>query len=77
VTVVDNTVTGNLTVQNNSAVVIASTNTVGGNMQVQNHTVSSQVFNDVVTGALQCSGNTLITGGGDKAAQLQGQCASF
>ena len=61
----------------NNAAVIASTNTVGNNMLVQNNTGSSQVFNDVVTNSLQCSGNTSITGGGDKAGQLQGQCASF
>jgi hypothetical protein len=77
VTVSDNKVTGNLQVLSNNAAVIASTNTVGNNMLVQNNTGSSQVFNDVVTNSLQCSGNTSITGGGDKAGQLQGQCGSF
>jgi hypothetical protein len=35
------------------------------------------VFNNAVKGILQCSGNTAITGGGNTAAQKQGQCAAF
>ena len=77
VTVSGNTVKGNLQVLSNTAAVTASTNSVGNNMLVQDNTVSSQIFNDVVTNNLQCSGNTSITGGGNKAGQLQGQCAGF
>jgi hypothetical protein len=61
----------------NNAAVISSTDSVGNNMLVQNSMVSSRVFNDEGTNNLQCSGNTSITGGADKAGQLQAQCASF
>lgn len=74
-----NTVGGNLQVSNNSAAVQVEHNSVGNNLQVQNNTASTAVFSNAVNANLQCSGNSssLITGGGNTAAQKQGQCAGF
>jgi hypothetical protein len=36
-----------------------------------------QVFDDAAGGNLQCQSNSSITGGGDTAKSLQGQCAGF
>lgn len=74
---VGNTVGGNLTVQNNTAATTVDGNTVNGNLQDQNNTAPTQVFTDMVGGNLQCQGNSSITGSGDTAKQLQGQCAYF
>ena len=52
-------------------------NSINGNLQVTNNTGAIEVFNDVAKGNLQCQGNSSITGGGDKANSLQGQCAGF
>jgi hypothetical protein len=54
-----------------------SQNTVLVNMTVQGNTGSAQVTSNKVTGTLLCQSNTSITGSGDTAAKLQGQCASF
>jgi hypothetical protein len=72
-----NTVEGNLQVQNNTAAVTIFDNTVSGNLQVLNNSAAVIVSNDMVKNSLQCSGNASITGSGDKAGQLLGQCASF
>lgn len=74
-----NTVSGNLQVTNNSASTQVDGNNVSGNLQIQNNTAATGVFSNTVKGNLQCSGNNsaLITGGGNKAAQKQGQCAGF
>jgi len=45
-TCTENTIRGNLTVQNNTAATIVDSNTVGGNLQDQNNTASTQVFNN-------------------------------
>ena len=72
-----NTVTGTLVDQSNSASTIMSQNTVLVNMTVQGDTGPAQVTSNKVTGTLLCQSNTSITGSGDTAAKLQGQCASF
>jgi hypothetical protein len=77
-------VKGNLTFHNNgTAVAIGTTsasclgNTIGNDLQINNNVASVQVSDDAVTGNLQCQNNSVITGGGDTAKSLQGQCASF
>ena len=72
-----NTVTGTLVDQSNSASSVMSQNTVHVNMTVQGNTGPAQVTSNKVTGTLLCQSNTSITGSGDTAAKLQGQCASF
>ena len=72
-----NVIGGNLQVQNNTAATVMYGNTVAGNLQDQTNTGSTQVFHNAVTHNLQCQNNTSITGGGNTAAQKQGQCASF
>jgi hypothetical protein len=53
-------------------------NTVGANLHVQNNIASTQVFNNIVKKDLQCQNNSpAITGGGNTAAQKQGQCSGF
>jgi hypothetical protein len=77
-------VKGNLTFHNNgTAVAIGTTSascpgdTIGNDLQVNNNTAAVQVFDDTAGGNLQCQNNSSITGGGDSAKSLQGQCASF
>ncbi len=77
-------VKGNLTFHNNgTAVVIGTTSTscpgdtIGNDLQVNNNTAAVQVFDDTAGGNLQCQSNSSITGGGDTAKSLQGQCAGF
>ena len=72
-----NSVTGNLVDQSNSASSVLLQNTVHVNMTVQGNTGPTQVTSNKVTGTLVCQSNTSITGSGDTAAKLQGQCASF
>ncbi len=72
-----NSVTGNLVDQSNSASSVMLQNTVHVNMTVQGNTGPTQVTSNKVTGTLVCQSNTSITGSGDTAAKLQGQCASF
>ena len=78
-------VKGNLTFHNNgTAVAIGTTssascpgNTIGNDLQINNNLALVQVFDDAVGGNLQCQGNSSITGSGDTAKSLQGQCAGF
>jgi len=44
---------------------------------VQSNTGAAQVFTNIITNALQCQSNSAITGGANKAAVKQGQCAKF
>jgi hypothetical protein len=75
---------GNLQVHNNGTAVAMGTtsascpgNTISKNLQINNNLALVQVFDDKVGGNLQCQGNASITGGGDTAKSLQGQCAGF
>ena len=77
-------VNGKLQFNNNgTAVAIGTTsascpgNTIGGNMQINRNIATVQVSDDTVKGSVQCQGNYSITGGGDTAQSLQGQCAAF
>lgn len=77
-------VKGNLQFHNNRAAVAIGTasgscpgNTIGGNLQVNNNIAAVQVSDDAVGGNLQCQNNSSITGSGDTAKSLQGQCAAF
>jgi hypothetical protein len=69
-----NTVRGNLQVQNNSGATTVDGNTVTNNLQDQNNTGPTQVFNNVVGNNLTCQGDSSITGGGNTANSIQGQC---
>jgi hypothetical protein len=72
-----NMIGGNLTVQNNRAATTVVGNAVTGNLQDQNNIAATQVFSNVVGNNLQCQNNSSITGGGDTAKSLQGQCSTF
>ncbi len=76
-TVSGNLVTGNLQDQNNSADTIVNGNFVTGNLQDQNNTAATQVFSNIVGNNLECQQDSSITGGGNTAAQKQGQCVAF
>jgi hypothetical protein len=71
-----NSVGGNLQVQSNSAATAIYSNSVTGFITDINNTGASQVFTNV-SSVLQCSGNTSITGAGNRAITKQGQCARF
>jgi hypothetical protein len=77
-------VKGNLTFHNNGAVAAIGNSSgscagdvIGNDLQINNNTASVQVFNDNVGGNLQCGSNSSITGSGDTAKSLQGQCTGF
>jgi hypothetical protein len=72
-----NMIGGNLQVHNNSGATAIFGNTVGGNLQDLNNTGPSQVFGNTVQKNLQCQNDSAITGGGNLAAQKQGQCSAF
>jgi hypothetical protein len=72
-----NSITGTLVVQSNSGTSNISQNTVGGSMTDQGNTALTQVVSNKVTGTLVCQSNTSITGSGDTASKLEGQCATF
>jgi hypothetical protein len=75
---VGNIIGGNLQVHNNTASIAIFSNTVGGNIQIQNNSAPTQVFNNTVKQSLQCQNNfPATTGGGNTAAQKQGQCSAF
>jgi hypothetical protein len=75
---VGNMIGGNLQVHNNTASIAIFSNTVGGNVQVENNSAPTQVFNNIVKQSLQCQNNSpATTGGGNTAAQKQGQCSAF
>ena len=77
VSAVGNTVGKNLTVQNNTAATVVDSNTVTGNLQDTNNQAPTDVSNDIVGNNLQCQNNSSITGGGDTAGSLQGQCSTY
>ena len=72
-----NSITGTLVDQSNSASSVLSGNTVGQTLTDQGNTGPTQVTSNKVTGILLCQSNTSITGSGDTASKLEGQCASF
>ena len=72
-----NVVLGNIQVQSNSASSVIDSNTVYSNVIDKNNTGATQVFTNTISHSLECSGNSSITGGGNKAAHKQGQCSSF
>jgi hypothetical protein len=76
-------VRGNLQITNNNTAVAIGTasascsgDRIGGNLQVNNNG-SVEVADDAAGDDLQCRGNSSITGSGDIARLLQGQCADF
>jgi hypothetical protein len=77
ITMYGNSVTGSIQVQSNPGATTINGNTVGSSVQVQSNTGATQVFTNTITNALQCQSNSSITGGGNKAAVKQGQCAKF
>ena len=72
-----NSIAGTLVVQSNSGTSDVSQNTVGGSMTDQGNTALTQVVSNKVTGTLVCQSNTSISGSGDTASKLEGQCATF
>ena len=72
-----NSITGTLVDQSNSASSVLSGNTVGQTLTDQGNTGPTQVTSNKVTGILLCQSNTSITGSGDTASKLEGQCSSF
>jgi hypothetical protein len=74
-----NVIRGNLEVHDNKSggATALFNNQVGGNLQDNNNVALTQVFRNVVTKTLACAGNAFISGGGNTAAQKQGQCARF
>ncbi len=72
-----NTVTGNLTVSDNSATTAIYNNTVGGSLTDQQNSKPTQVFFNHIAGTLSCSNDTSITGGGNTAIKKLGQCSKF
>jgi hypothetical protein len=72
-----NSITGTLVDQSNSASSVLSGNKVGQTLTAQGNTGPTQVTSNQVTGILLCQSNTSITGSGDTASKLEGQCASF
>ena len=71
-------ISGNLTVQDNTSTVLLSGSTVCKNLQAEQYRAASnstQVSNNQVSLNLLCSGNTSITGQGNTAKSKQGQCA--
>ncbi len=75
---------GNLQFNNNgTAVAIGTTsascpgNKIGGRMQFNHNRAAVQVSDDTAGSDLQCHCNSSITGSGDTAESMQGQCAGF
>ena len=77
ITMYGDKVSGSIQVQSNPGPTTINGNTVGVSVQVQSNTGATQVFTNVISNALQCQSNSSITGGGNKAATKQGQCAKF
>jgi hypothetical protein len=77
ITAIDNSVTGNLEVSNNTADTTVTSNSVNGNLQDHDNSAPTEVFDNTIGGNLQCQNNNSITGGGNTAAQKEGQCSSF
>jgi hypothetical protein len=72
-----NAIAGNLQIQKNTASTIVIGNSVTGNLQDAGNFAGTQIFSNQVGGSLQCQNNSSISGGGNTAAQKQGQCAAF
>jgi len=72
-----NLINGNLAVLNNAGATTIVGNSVGTNLTDQGNTGPTQVSGNTVGSHLACQGNTTITGGGNTAAQKQGQCSTF
>jgi hypothetical protein len=72
-----NSITGSLVVQSNTGSSTLLQNTVGSSLTDQGNTGATQVTSNKVTGVLLCQSNTSITGSGDTASKLEGQCATF
>jgi hypothetical protein len=79
-------VSGNVQINNNAAAITLGAgtssascpgNTIGGDLQVINNLGAIQLFDDSIGGNLQCLKDAAITGGGDSAKSLVGQCAAF
>jgi hypothetical protein len=77
-------VKGNLHLKDSDAAVAIGTisascpgNTIGGNIEVDDNLGPVQIFDDSVGGNLHRKDNAAITGGGDSARSLRGQCAAF
>jgi hypothetical protein len=75
---------GRVQLNNNGAAVAIGTtsascpgNKIGGRMQFNHNRAALQVSDDTAGGDLQCHSNSSITGSGDTADSLQGQCAAF
>jgi cytoskeletal protein CcmA (bactofilin family) len=74
-----NTISGNLTVSDNTAALQVDSNTVGGNLTVNNDTSTTDVSGNSVGGNLQCQNDTTVTHVALNSVKgnNQGQCAAF
>jgi hypothetical protein len=50
---------------------------LGGNLTINGNTAVTTVYNNTVAKNLSCARNTSITGGGNSAEKLNGQCSTF
>ncbi len=68
-------VTGDVQLADNRGSASLSGNTVGGSIQANRNTGGLTVADNTITNGLQCQDNAPApTGGGNVAAQKQGQC---
>jgi len=74
-----NTISGNLTVSNNTAALQVDSNTVGGNVTVDNDSATTDVSGNSVGGNLECQNDNTVTHVALNVVKghNQGQCAAF
>ena len=77
-------VNGNVLVSSNAIPILIGSpqntcfgNTIGGSVQILSNTSAVSFFDNTVTKSVACSLNHKISGGGDTAQKLGGQCAAF
>lgn len=71
-------VNGDILADSNDLPVAITRNTVGGNVQAFQNTGGTQVGNNIINGNLQCKENAPSpTGGGNRAALKEDQCANL
>jgi hypothetical protein len=69
-----NTISGNLTVQENQGATRIFKNIVAGNLNIVGNIGATQVFGNKVSNVLSCTGNNAFVDGANVAEVKQGQC---
>jgi hypothetical protein len=72
-----NNLSGDLLVSANLAATSIDNNTVGGSLADLANLQPTQVFSNHIKGILTCTANPAISGGGNTATKITGQCANF